>query len=503
MRQDLSWILLCSLLETTVVGCGGGDAETDSTPLETAGISSVGGGPGAVGATGGAMGGLGAGVTGGAHTGGGDGRSTGGTNVGSAATGGAQTGGAGTNSGLGAGGIAAGGWGETSAGGTTTGTGGRSGNSSGGRDGNPFGGSGGIASGGNPSGGPGSQDSGGTSGLAAGGMASGGRASGGRGGLGTGGTESGGAQSGGTGGTATGGRASFGTGGTGTGGFGTGGSGSGGSGSGGTTSGGESGGTTGAETCEYPEPPADVADWIDESWNAELGSNIRGRSAWLLDNVMKGNGTLNLCVRWGATTAPSANTKQNVGTAVERWMNDWFTALGDYGCFPYGGGITVAVTGWAVRSGNESWVADLADSFEVYTETDGSGEPQCPDACSFFVNWDHEFPNCAGGDAAHFDYSIWVDDTLPGGGAAAVGGDWGLRMPAADFENALDRASDYVIEHEIGHGFAFQDYYTWTGSTPEGGSLMIVGSTTQQSPTTADTWLIRRTWAEMQDLRGW
>ncbi len=43
---------------------------------------------------------------------------------------------------------------------------------------------------------------------------------------------------------------------------------------------------------------------------------------------------------------------------------------------------------------------------------------------------------------------------FPGGGAAAVGGDWGLRMPVASFLNAMGR-DNLVIEHEIGHDFGF------------------------------------------------
>lgn len=255
--------------------------------------------------------------------------------------------------------------------------------------------------------------------------------------------------------------------------------------------------------CDYSDPPPAVAAWVNESWNAELGNNILGRSAWLLDNIMQGEGEINLCVRWGATSAPSAEVKAKVAPAVERWMNDWFTSLGGYGCFPYPEGVKVKVTGWAVRPGKESWVSDLDSSVKVYTETDPDGEPKCPDACSFFTNWDHQFPNCAGGEAFHTDYWIWVSDDLPGEGAAAVGGDWGLRMPVDSFLDRLGSDGDLVIEHEIGHGFGIQDYYTWTGSTPEGGSLMIVGSTNMQSPTVGDVWLLRRTWREMQTLRGW
>jgi hypothetical protein len=259
-----------------------------------------------------------------------------------------------------------------------------------------------------------------------------------------------------------------------------------------------------ATDCDWSEPPADVAAWINESWNAQLGSNIKNRKAWNLDNVMLNKGQLNLCVRWGATTAVPDMVKQNLAATIERWFNDWFKALGNYGCFPYGNGIAVKITGWAVRPGQQALLGQIDPAVSIYTETDNEGEPKCPDACSSFVHWDHKFPSCQGGDANHHDYWLWFDDKLPGSGnAAAVGGDWGLRMPVGTFLNAFANKSFGIVEHEMGHGFGFQDYYDWTGGKPNGGSLMIVQSSSSQSPTTGDTWLLRRTWKEMKSLRGW
>jgi hypothetical protein len=260
------------------------------------------------------------------------------------------------------------------------------------------------------------------------------------------------------------------------------------------------GGSTGVCTPTWQDPPSNVSAWIDESWNSQLGDNVRTRKAWLLDSVILGKGQINLCVRWGATTAPSAAVKAGMAAAVEKWFNDWFSNLTDYACFPHAH-VTATVTGWAVRSGNTAWVSDLDSSIKIYTETDTEGEPKCPDTCSFFTNWSHSFPNCAGGEAFHQDYWLWLDDTISGN-AAAVGGDWGLRMPVKNFIAAMNQ-SDSVIEHEMGHGFGFQDYYDWTGSKPTGGSLMIVGSSQSKIPTTADQWLLRRTWKEMKTLRGW
>jgi hypothetical protein len=216
---------------------------------------------------------------------------------------------------------------------------------------------------------------------------------------------------------------------------------------------------------------------------------------------MKGKGQINLCIRWGATKAPTAAQKSGMATSVQKWFNLWFSQLDGYGCYPYPN-VAVKVTGWAVKAANTSWVSDVDTSVaKIYTETDGDGEPKCPDNCSFFSIWSHSFPNCSGGEAFHHDYWFWIDDTLD---AAAVGGDWGLRMPVASLDNAMANIAYDVntVIHEMGHGFGFQDYYDWTGSTPAGGSLMIVGPNLT-SPTVGDTWLIRRTWKEMKTLRGW
>jgi hypothetical protein len=284
----------------------------------------------------------------------------------------------------------------------------------------------------------------------------------------------------------------------------SGGSGSGAAGSAGMLANAGASGGSGTTQCEFPDPPANVAKWVDESWGDQLGNNIRNRKAWILDNVMLNKGSINLCVRWGATSAVPDSVRTNLAATTERWFNDWFKGLGSYGCFPYGDGIKVKITGWAVKPGMPSLLGAVDPAVPVYTETDAEGEPKCPDACSSFVHWDHEFTGCTGGDANHTDYWLWFDDMLPGsGGAAAVGGDWGLRMPVSTFVNAFSRPSFHITEHEMGHRFGFQDYYDWTGSKPNGGSIMIVGSTSSEPPTMADHWLLKRTWKEMKTLRGW
>ena len=363
------------------------------------------------------------------------------------------------------------------------------------------------------------------SGGASGSVGSGGNggAAGSRSAAGGGGQASAGSSPGGLGGTAAGGRAGAGTAGAtgsgagqaggaaggrgGTAGAGAGGAasaGAGGSGGAGAAAG-AGAGASGSSACDWSSPPANVAAWVNESWSSQLSNNIKTRKDWNLDHVMLNKGSLNLCVRWGATSAVPATVSMNLTATIERWFNDWFKALGSYGCFPYGNGISVKVTGWAVKPGQKALLSGVDSTIPVYTEVDGDGEPKCPDACSSFVHWDHQFASCPGGAANHSDYWLWFDDDLPGGGgAAAVGGDWGLRMPVKTFLDHFADPSFLICEHEMGHGFGFQDYYDWTASTPAGGSLMIVGSTAgKQSPTVGDTWLLRRTWKEMTAARGW
>lgn len=56
-----------------------------------------------------------------------------------------------------------------------------------------------------------------------------------------------------------------------------------------------------------------------------------------------------------------------------------------------------------------------------------------------------------------------------------------------------------VMLHEMGHGFGLSDYYNWKGSTPAGGSVMMIGSARGLS--VGDQWMVRRYWRETKLLR--
>jgi hypothetical protein len=262
------------------------------------------------------------------------------------------------------------------------------------------------------------------------------------------------------------------------------------------------GAESGTGVCDISDPPANVAAWIDESWKAEGRNNIAGHKTWLADAAMKGQGEIDICVRYGATRTVTTTTRDLLAPSMERWFNKWFALLYPYDCFPYPS-IAVKITGWAVKPGQESLLQWTDRTVPVYTEvSDGSdqakGEPKCPDTCGFFFHSDHVFTGCPGGAANHFDYTLWMDDTLPSG-AAAEGSDWGVRIPVATVLNDINTDAFWVILHEMGHAFGLSDYYSWKGSTPTGGSIMIIGSA--NGLTVGDQWMVRRYWKETKTLR--
>ena len=142
---------------------------------------------------------------------------------------------------------------------------------------------------------------------------------------------------------------------------------------------------------------------------------------------------------------------------------------------------------------------DRARSTEISDRSDREkGEPKCPDAYGFFFHPDHVFTGCPGGVDDHGDYTLWLDDTLPSG-AAAEGSDWGARMPVNSFMDEINTDAHWVLLHAIGHGFGLSDDYTWTGSKPAGGSIVISGSS--DGLTIGDQSKVRRYWKEIKALR--
>src|SRR5690606_28490291 len=70
-----------------------------------------------------------------------------------------------------------------------------------------------------------------------------------------------------------------------------------------------------------------------------------------LDQLLAASGSLRFCVRWESNAAVSATLRDQIEQALVRGVNEWFSKLEGYDCFPYGD-IPVEVTGWATADRN-------------------------------------------------------------------------------------------------------------------------------------------------------
>jgi hypothetical protein len=246
---------------------------------------------------------------------------------------------------------------------------------------------------------------------------------------------------------------------------------------------------------------------IDLTWQ-EMTGGFQGRTGarptsasivnfrnTILDQLDSANGTLRFCVRWDSTTMATTQLRDQIATALQRNVNEWFSKLTGYDCWPYTQPIPVTVTGWAVR--DRSLLQWTDNNIPVYVNDIRENAPQCAQVCGRFFNQQagYQFPNCTGGFANHYDMSLWLTDGFSGG----AGGDWGQRMGTSYFVGAVNSTSITIFLHEFGHGLGFPDYYNWAEWVPgvaSPNSVMVAGRA--PNVTEWDTWMVRRLWSELK-----
>lgn len=215
----------------------------------------------------------------------------------------------------------------------------------------------------------------------------------------------------------------------------------------------------------------------------------------ILDQIMETGGTINYCVRYESNVSVSVAQRDKVEPAISRAINEWFSKLEGYDCWPHRQ-IPVKVVGWAVR--DRSTLAWSDNSVPVYVNDIFENAPQCAQTCGRFFNRQagYQYPNCNGGRANHYDMSLWLTEGMGNGGA---GGDWGQRIDRAYFMNGVDSEHLHILLHEIGHGFGFPDYYNWgvwAPGVPSPNAVMVAGRALLV--TEWDGWMLRRTWSELK-----
>lgn len=302
--------------------------------------------------------------------------------------------------------------------------------------------------------------------------------------------------------------------------IGTAGTSSGGTNNGGTNNGGGSAGQAnggmagtasgGAPVCTDatpPAPPADMKETIDLTWKEMSGGfanvtggrkadgSIKGYPNWTIDQVMRGKGTLNFCVRWDSDQAVSTTLRDQITATLQRGVDAWFSALVGYDCFPYTK-IPVKVSAWMTRNRD---TMQWADDPSVMVNS----KVECPAACSRYAHnaADYTFPSCTGGFNNRYDQEVWLEESYgePNGWA------WGQHVDRAGFtDKAASSGLYHIWLHEFGHGIGFPDYYDWSSWAPGvAAPKCVMNAGAAVTVTDWDKWMFKRTWTEMRALKRW
>ncbi len=223
----------------------------------------------------------------------------------------------------------------------------------------------------------------------------------------------------------------------------------------------------------------------------------------IFDQIYAGKGTLNYVVRWQSSKSLTLEQRNKITAMIRRQVTNWTQYLKGYDGWPYDD-IAVNVVGWACA--DASRILDKQPGETVYTDyivddlskTDSripEKLPCAPDALSRFLHYSNPNYTYPGGLEKRFDMYLWGTTNFNGG----AGGDWGQRISDDYILSILDVNEAHIIEHEIGHGFGFPDFYS-EADRPVGGfpvpTIMWAGNSS--TITSWDCWLLRYTWSQLK-----
>ena len=242
-------------------------------------------------------------------------------------------------------------------------------------------------------------------------------------------------------------------------------------------------------------------EWV---WNNRMvKEGSINRKNIIFDQIYAGNGTLNYVVRWQSNQSVTLQQRKNIAKMISNQINNWTKYLKGYDEWPYDD-IKVNVVGWACA--DASLILDKQSDEKIYTDyiyddlsnSNPSIPSKLPVAPSELSRFDHfEDPNYSypGGLDKRFDMYLWGTSNFMGG----AGGDWGQRVSDQYILFSNADGENHIIEHEIGHGFGFPDFYEDADRPPGGfptNTIMWAGNSA--TITEWDTWLLRYTWSQLK-----
>ncbi len=275
-----------------------------------------------------------------------------------------------------------------------------------------------------------------------------------------------------------------------------------------------------ASIADLPTEYQTAADWI---WtNRTVKEDWMKNWNTIYDQIVAGNGTLHYVVKWQSDKTLTLEQRKKIPQVLEASVNKWTDWLVGYENWPFTH-VNVEVVGWAVLDVN--CLQDLQPDEVVYTDkvvcdssyvTDGNMavsdipeyEPIAPTDLFRDVHWADKSWTYNGNYENRFDmYFHGMQGMIDFGG---FGYHWGQQLSDNAILGLCDgTTSTHILEHEMGHGFGFSDFYGGEGEAdgyPPGGfpgggtSIMMAGSSSVI--TDFDGWFARYAWTKLAAEEG-
>ncbi|KAL3658583.1 hypothetical protein V7S43_016467 [Phytophthora oleae] len=256
--------------------------------------------------------------------------------------------------------------------------------------------------------------------------------------------------------------------------------------------------TSGNNKCVVGNPSEYISlhdlEWI---WDNRIGPNAKQSNSnwnvmdnknWIMDHIVKNQGSLNYCVRWDSTKKLSKSDAAKFEAMLARQFKAWNKWLVGYDCWPHEE-IKVNIVGFAVRDAS---LLDWNDESlgKIYEgDLDADGVPKCPQSCyRFYDAGISGWSDTSACTTEPFDLSLWPKDGLDGG----MGDDWGQEINLENMMQTLDNEELHIISHEIGHGFGLPDFYEKSDIPSTDFPACIMEAGRSMTVTAGDGWMLRR-----------
>ncbi|KAH9874731.1 hypothetical protein IAQ61_003921 [Plenodomus lingam] len=247
-------------------------------------------------------------------------------------------------------------------------------------------------------------------------------------------------------------------------------------------------------------PPANMVKALDQVWEtATLKENpgVLGNKNWIFDKIMANNGKINYCVWWNHAGKSTPEVRAKIEKALQNSLRKWTDVLVGFEGFPFTT-LDVKVTRYAVQ--DRSVLEGDMSGLEIHQgPVDPRGWPDCDLRCYRAEHLDGDYSECPGGAKNRYDMMFWIEDSL-GARLGGSGLDWGQELGPDYVLKNLENPDMHILDHEVGHSWGLQDFYTWL---PEGQESFLMNAGSATEITEFDAWMLRDWWRRLKPIRGW